>query len=152
MSMSNLLQAAHLIQNYGWAVSQGVDAERDASKQAAEAFIASIQTWPKGGAQALKDAWARAEATKSAAAAAHERNLRLLCIRGEMAGGRSTPAEDQALRREYQMQVLAERMSQAYDPNAETPDSLAMEWLRVGAVSATTHEALLARFLGGRKP
>jgi hypothetical protein len=152
MSMSNLLQAAHLIQSYGWAVSQGAEGERDTSKQAAETFIASIQTWPKGGAQALKEAWARAEAAKSAEAAAHERSLRILCIRSEMAGGRSTPAEDQALRREFQMQRLVERMGQAHDANAEAPDSLAMEWLRVGAVSPTTHEALLARFVVGRKP
>ena len=151
MAMSNLLKAAHLIQNYCWAVSQGADAERDASKQIAESFVASIQTWPKGGAQALKDAWARAASAKSAEAAAHERSLRILCIRNEMATGRSTPLEDQALRREFQMQMLVERMGQAHDANAEAPEALAMEWLRVGAVAPATHEMLLARFVSGRK-
>jgi hypothetical protein len=151
MAMSNLLKAAQLIQHYGWAVSQGAESDRDACRQAAEAFIASIQTWPKGGAQALKDAWARAATAKSTEAAAHERSLRILCIRNEMASGRSTPPEDQALRREFQMKLLVERMGQAHDANAEAPDSLAMEWLKVGAVAPALHESLLARFLSGRK-
>jgi hypothetical protein len=61
----------------------------------------------------LKDAWARAASAKAAEAAAHERSFRILCIRNEMAIGRSTPPEDQALRREFQMQMLVERMGQA---------------------------------------
>ncbi len=61
-SFHHLFEAARHIGGYGWAVAQGAElSDREALKQAAEAFIAAVEQWPKGGAQALKDAWSKAE-------------------------------------------------------------------------------------------
>ena len=143
-----MLEAARHIQAYGWAVAQGAESsDRDSLKQAAETFIAGVQHWPKGGAQALKEAWAKADAAAGLDMAAHEKALRMLCIRSEILTERSTPPEDQALRREYQVQRLVERMGQRSDANTDGLDAMTLEWVRIGPVSAATHESLLARFL-----
>jgi hypothetical protein len=150
-SFANLLQAAHRIQIYGDAVARDAAAsEREALKLAAEEFIAGVQHWPKGGAQALKDAWAKAHAAAGLDTSAHEKALRLLCVRSEILTDRPTPPEDQALRREYQVQRLVQHMGQRNGANAEDLDALALEWIRVGPVSAATHASLLARFLACR--
>ena len=120
-------------------------------KQAAETFIAGVSQWPKGGAQGLKDAWAKIGAAAGQDAAAHESALRMLCIRCEILTDLPTPPEDQALRRDYQVQRLVQRMGQRGETNADELDSLALEWVRVGPVSTGTYEALLARFRRGRR-
>jgi hypothetical protein len=147
-SFVHLLEAARHIQTYGWAVAQGAESsDRDSLKQAAETFIAGVQHWPKGGAQTLKEAWSKADAAAGLDMAAHEKALRMLCIRSEILTERSTPPEDQALRREYQVQRLVERMGQRSDANTDGLDAMTLEWVRIGPVSAATHESLLARFL-----
>jgi len=147
LSFTNLLQAARLIQSYGWAVAQdGAPSDLEALKQAAESSIAAVQQWPKGGTQALKEAWVKADGAAGLDVAANETALRMLCIRSEILTDRPTPAEDQTLRRTYQVQRLVRSMGQ----RSEHPDDLdafAMEWVRVGPVPAATLETLLARFL-----
>jgi hypothetical protein len=145
-SFLNLFEAARLIGEYGCAE----EADRDARKQTAETFIAGIERWPKGGAEALKEAWAKAEAAAQLDPAAQETALRMLCIRAEIRTESATPAEDQGLRREYQVQRLVQGMGQHRDLHADDPDSLALEWTRVGPVSAAAHQALMGRFLGCR--
>lgn len=147
-SFGNLLEAARRIQAYGWAVAQGsAPPDLTSLKQAAESFVVGVQQWPKGGAQALKEAWIKAEAAANVDAAAHETVLRTLCIRSEIPTDQPTPPEDQALRRDYQVQRLVQRMGQRSDASADELDTLAFEWVRVGPVSTATHEPLLARFL-----
>jgi hypothetical protein len=146
-AVANLLEAARRIGAYGWAVAlDGASAEREALKQEAEIFIAGVSQWPKGGAQALKDAWAAAAAA-SPDVEAHEKALRMLCIRSEILTDRPTPPEDQALRREYQVQRLVKHMGRPNEANADDLDALALEWVRVGPVAAAAHESLLSRFL-----
>ena len=59
----NLIEATLRIHAYGWAVANNAEAtEREGLKAEAESFIAGVSQWPKGGAAALKDAWAKAEA------------------------------------------------------------------------------------------
>jgi uncharacterized protein DUF349 len=150
-SFADLLEAAGLIQAYAWAVSQDAAAsDRDALKQAAETFIAGVQTWPKGGAQALQEAWARAEGNAIGELAAHETALRTLCIRNEIAADLPTPPEDHALRRDYQMQRLVSSMGQRREPSSDDRDALSLEWVRVGPIEPATRDALLARFLRAR--
>ena len=147
-SFTNLLEAARCIQTYGWAVAQDrASADREALKQAAETFIAGVQQWPKGGAQALKEAWVKAHAASDLDLAAHEAALRTLCIRSEILTDLPTPPEDQALRRDYQVQRLVQRMGQRNEANADELDALALEWVRVGPAAAATLESLLTRFL-----
>lgn len=151
LSFADLFDAARRIQAYAWAVSRGAPGEECAAlKQAAEGFIAGVQKWPKGGAEAVRDALAGAGAGAAGDPAAHERALRMLCIRGEILAERETPAEDQPLRRGYQMERLVQRMGQGGAAPADAPDALALEWVRVGAVPPETHEALLERFLRAR--
>jgi hypothetical protein len=146
-SMADLFEAARRIQAYGRAVSQGdVSADCDALKQAAETFIAGVRRWPKGGAEATKEALAKAGSAAPADAAAHETALRILCIRSDILTDRPTPPEDQTLRRSYQMECLVRRMGQGADTRPDQWDALALEWIRVGPVPAQIYDSLLARF------
>ena len=150
-AFTNLLEAARLVQAYGWAVAQrSASSELEALKQAAEIFIAGVQQWPKGGAQALKEAWLKADAAAGLDPAANETALRMLCIRSEIFTDRPTPPEDQPLRRAYQVQRLVQGLGQRSEENSDDPDAFGLAWVRVGPVALATHEALLARFLRGR--
>ncbi len=145
-SFANLLEAARRIQVYGWAVTQAsAPGDREGLKQAAESFIAGVQHWPKGGVEALEAAWAAAGANVDTAA--HETALRMLCIRSEILTDTPSPPADQALRRDYQVQRLVRHMGQRSAAGPDELDALALEWVRVGPVSPTLYEALLARLL-----
>jgi hypothetical protein len=151
-SLEDLLEAASRIHAYARAVAQASPAAaREGLKEAAETFIAGIPHWPKGGAEALADARGKAEAGEPLEAA-HEKALRMLCIRSEIRGGLQTPAEDQELRREYQMRRLVERMGQGRDEADDSVESLALEWTRGGCASEETYRALLERFRGSLRP
>ena len=150
-SITHLFEAARLIHAYGWTVAQEAAAsDRESHKQAAESFIAGVPQWPKGGLAALKDAWAKAHAASQVDVQALETALRTLCIRREMLTGTATPPEDQALRREFQMQRLVERMGQARESNDDEAEALTLEWIRVGPISPSTYDSLLSRFVRGR--
>ena len=109
--IDHLIEASQRIQAYGWArAGSGAATESDALKAEAESFIAGVSEWPKGGAAAVKGAWEKAEAGSAEELASNETALRMLCIRAEIAAERPTPAEDQALRRSYQLQRLVENI------------------------------------------
>jgi hypothetical protein len=147
-SFTDLFEAVRRIQAYGWSVAQDTAlSERETLKQAAETFIAGVRQWPKGSPQTLKEAWTKAEAAAGLDAATHEDALRTLCIRGEILADLPTPPEDQALRRDYQVKRLVQRMGQRSDADAADADALALEWARIGPVSPERHDALLGRFL-----
>jgi hypothetical protein len=147
-SFTDLFEAARRIQAYGWSVAQDTAlSDREALKLAAETFIAGVRQWPKGSPQALKEAWAKADAAAGLDAAAHEEALRTLCIRGEILADLPTPPEDQPLRRDYQVKRLVQHMGQRSDATADEADTLALEWARVGPVAPGQHETLLSRFL-----
>lgn len=151
-SVDNLLEAARLIHAYGRAVAQGAPApEADSLRQAAEAFIAGVQQWPKGGAQALKAVWEKAAAATQPDVAANEKQLRILCIRAEIFARLETPPEDQALRREYQLQRLVQAMGHPQEPDPNELDTLSLEWTRIGPVDGAVHDALLERLLRCRR-
>ena len=151
-SFTHLLEAGRHIQTYGWAVAQGAaSADREALKQAAESFIADVRQWPKGGPQALKEAWLKSEDAAEIDRASHETALRMLCIRAEILTEKPTAPEDQALRREYQVQRLVQRMGQRSEAGADELDAMALEWIRVGPVPTSAHESLLERFLRCRR-
>ncbi len=147
-SCIQLLEAARHINDFGWATAQGFDAsERETAKSAGEDYIAAVAQWPKGGAQALKDAWQKAASATDSATAANEKALRMLCVRSEIVAERSTPTEDSGLRREYQVARLMQRMGHGADADAGNLDALLLEWVRTGPVHPAHFEALLRRFL-----
>jgi hypothetical protein len=150
-SFTHMLEAARHIQAYGCAVAQhAAAAERDARKLAAETVIAGIQHWPKGAPQALKEAWQKADAALDLDMPANEKALRLLCIRSEIFSDLPTPPEDQAFRREHQMQRL-QRMGQRSDEGADDWETLALAWVRIGPVAPLAYQSLLARFVSCRQ-
>jgi hypothetical protein len=151
-SFTNLVEAGRRVQAYGWAVAKDAAAsEREELRQAAENLIASVQHWPKGGLQAIKEALAKAGAMSDVDSEARERSLRLLCIRGEIHSDAPTPPEDDALRREYQVQRLIRGMGQGVRTDDGDWDAMVLEWIRVGAISPAVHESLKERFMRCRE-
>jgi hypothetical protein len=147
-SFTDLFEAGRHIQAYEWAAVQNAEAsEREMLKQAAETFIAGVQHWPKGGLQAVTEKFAKAGSVSDADSAARERALRILCIRGEIHSDTPTLPEDEALRREYQVQRLMQGMGQGSRVDDGDWDAMALEWIRIGAVSPAVHESLQCRFM-----
>jgi hypothetical protein len=147
-SFTNLFEAARSVNAYEWAVLRGAEAsDREALKQSAESFIAGVRTWPKEGFKAIKDSLARSGASADVELGTRERALRLLCVRGEIRSEISTPAEDEALRREHQVQRLMQGMGQGASGDHREWDAMALEWIRIGAVAPELHDSLRERFM-----
>jgi hypothetical protein len=150
-SFDQLLEAARHIQAYGYAVARKAAAEeRELLKSAAESFVAAVSHWPKGAAPLLKEAWQKAQTAADAELAANEKAYRTLCIRSEIFRDRATPAEDQTLRREYQMQRLMQRMGRHSEEDSDAWEVLALAWVRIGPIDSDQYQALLARFIDCR--
>jgi hypothetical protein len=144
-SATNLFDAVRHVRAYERAVDGGHD-ERDALKAAAEQFIGGVARWPKGGQQSVRQALARADAATDTDAAARERALRILCIRAELLGSSTTPAEDEALRREYQVERLRTSLGQGTHADDRDWDALVLEWIATRAIAADLHDRLEQRF------
>lgn len=142
---NNLLDASGKIHEYRFALSiNAPPAECEALQQAAQAFIESVPVWPKGGLQAIKSELAK---TNTAAnIAANETALRTLCIRAEILTETTTPAEDQAFRRNYQLQRLQQSMGHARGSIKDELDAMVLEWIGVGATTTAVYTELLERF------
>ncbi|NGY05757.1 DUF349 domain-containing protein [Solimonas terrae] len=141
---SELFEAAGHVRAYTLAVTRHLDAAQlDRLKAAAESHMATVQQWPKGGLEALQQALAGAPC---ADLAANETALKTLCIRAEIQTDMPTPPEDQALRREYQLQRLVQNMGQGRQADAAPWDSMAIEWAGVGPVDEAAYAPLLQRF------
>lgn len=146
---AHLFEAANHVRAYRLAVARGAGAEQiDALKEAAEAHIASVQRWPKGGADAIRTALAD---KPDVDLASNEAALKMLCIRAEILTDRPTPSEDLALRRDYQLQRLVQGMGQRPRIDESQLDALALDWVRVGPVEEAPYVALQRRFLSCRE-
>ncbi|MDP3858589.1 MAG: DUF349 domain-containing protein [Stagnimonas sp.] len=144
LAWSDLFEAAKQIRAYRLAVARRLDAAQlDTLKAAAETCMASVQQWPKGGLEALQQALVD---EGSSDLAANEAALKLLCIRAEILTDLPTPPEDQALRRDYQLQRLVQGMGQRLRADESQLDLLAIEWVRAGPVDEVAYESLLQRF------
>lgn len=140
----DLFEAANQVRTYKLAVARGLDTEQlDILKNTAETCIGSVQRWPKGGLDAVKKGLAP---ERSADLAANEVALKMLCIRAEILTETQTPPEDQPLRREYQLQRLAQSMGQGPRVDETQLDTMAIEWVSVGPVEDSAYEPLLQRF------
>jgi Domain of Unknown Function (DUF349) len=147
-SFTNLFTAARCVQAYEWAVLRETEpSDRESLQRAAESFIESVQQWPKGGLKAIKAMLINAATSADVDLGAREKALRTLCVRGEIHGETSTPVEDEALRREYQVQRLLQGMGGGISADEGEWDEMALEWIRVGAVEPGVYETLRQRFL-----
>jgi hypothetical protein len=124
----------------------------EALKTAATTAVAALEHAPKAARTALEQQLARIEAGKvETDPAANEAALRLLCIRAELLASIESPAEDQQLRSDYQMQRLVASMGRGERPTPTDLDGLAIEWLAAGPVDEAVHDALFARFVRCRE-
>jgi hypothetical protein len=143
-SWDDLFEAANRVRAYRLAVALQADvSERDASRQAAESYVASVDRWPKGGLETIKRELAREDSND---VAANETALRTLCIRAEILTDNPTPPEDQPLRREYQVQRLIKNMGQGVAADETQLDTMVIEWIGVGPIEEAAYERLLNRF------
>jgi hypothetical protein len=148
----NLFDAANRVRAYKWAAMRGAD-DRESLRQEAEAFIAALNQWPHGALETLRKELSRDSSGGPGAVAdpaAHERALRMLCIRAEILSDRPTPEEDQPLRREYQVQRLIKNMGQGTRADDTQLDAMALEWIGAGPIDESTYLPLLERFKGCR--
>jgi hypothetical protein len=147
-SFTNLFEASRSVAAYEWALLRGAESsDRETLKQSAESFIASVRQWPKEGLKAIRDSLAQSGASTDVDLGARERELRLLCVRGEIRSEISTPAEDEALRREHQVQRLMQGMGQGVSADAGEWNGMALEWIRIGAIAPDLHDSLRDRFM-----
>lgn len=148
-SWSDLFEAAHHVRAYKLAAARGAHAEQVSTlKTAAETFMASVQRWPKRGLEAIKQALAD---ERSVDIAANETALKMLCIQAEILADLPTPPEDQALRREYQLQRLVQNMGQGSKTDAPQFEGMVIEWVGVGPVDEAAYPSLLQRFQSCRE-
>jgi hypothetical protein len=146
-AVSNLFEAGRHIRSYERAVMRNAEpAEREALRIAADTFIAGVSRWPKGSLQVAKQSLARADSVADSEERARERALRILCIRCEILSSSPTPTEDEALRRDYQLQLLMQNMGQANRADDRDWDAMLLEWIAIGAIAPEVHEELQRRF------
>ena len=140
----HLFDAANRVRAYRLAIARNAEpAQREALRQEAEDYIASVPHWPPKGLQAIRTELARQGSNDIAA---NEVELRKLCIRAEILADKPTPPEDQQLRREYQVQRLVRSMGQGITADEGRLDTLAIEWVRAGPTDEAPYRQLLTRF------
>lgn len=140
----DLFEAADLVRAYALALARGADeATAQPLRDAATAFMATVPRWPSGGLAAVERALS---APARPDLAAHEDELRKLCIRAEILTDLPTPPEDQALRRELQLQRLVQSLGQGQREDETQIETLTLEWVAVGPVAETAYGPLLQRF------
>jgi len=148
---TNVRAAARHVRAYQRAVIEcATDAEREALRTAADAFIAGVPRWPnKFTRQALQQALVRTDSAEFATEddAARELALRTLCVHAEILGAATTPPEDAALRREHELELLRQGLGQAKRMDGRDWEAMQLEWLRMGAVAPAVHDELERRFV-----
>ena len=118
--------------------------ESDSLLQQAKDFIDGVEQWPKNGRQGLDDKIALGRSLSSTDE--HQKALKLLCIRAEILVDQDTPAEDRALRMEYQVSRLQQGFGQNSSPNGVRIQDLILEWISSGPVATDIYKPLLKRF------
>jgi hypothetical protein len=142
-SWNDLFAASNEVRLLQLAATTKTDAELEPMRQSVRSTIAGVQQWPKGGLQAIERKLA---AAASHDLAANEAALRNVCIRAEILTDTPTPAADQSLRRDHQLQSLVKGLGHATDTVPEQMQALVFEWIGVGPVPTDLYYELLERF------
>lgn len=141
-SWNALFEVADSVRAYELAVLSGSAA--DEALADAKDLIEATQNWPTGGQAVIQQRLENASSLSPAKIADSENALRILCIRAEIANNQESPAEDKALRMQYQVQQLQQAFGQK--KAADTPETLALEWIAVPGVADPLYSELLKRF------
>jgi hypothetical protein len=144
---SDVFEVANRVRAFALGRVQDLDPETlGALRQQADASLASVNSWPKGARSILEGALERATAGEvERDLAVNERALRLLCVRAELLVNLPSPTEDQALRREHQLQRLVSSMGTGAGHDPAQLEALLLEWIAVGPTAEPTYAALLRR-------
>ncbi len=143
-AVSHLFEASLYVQGYERAVAGNAElSEQQRLREDVDTFISKVRHWPKGGLQVLKERLTNAGSAIDSET--RERTLKLLCIRAEIRSEINSPVEDEALRREFQVQRLMQ-MGKGTESNATNWDSMILEWIGVGSITPLAYASLLARF------
>jgi exonuclease SbcC len=119
-------------------------ASAETLQQQAKEFIDSVREWPKGGLAVLEHKMSvGADITKQDE---YERALKTLCIRAEIFSDNPTPAEDKALRMQYQVSQLQESFGHSGGESGGNLQELVLAWVAAGPVATDLYVKLLARF------
>ena len=122
------------------------EAERAALQQQVTEFMDSVTQWPKNGLAALEQKIAMEHPVDAQQQNNNEQTLKALCIRAEILTNQETPAEDKALRMQYQVSRLQQGFGQATSASDSNIQSLTLEWVMVGPVPTDLYQPLLERF------
>ena len=144
-SFQQVIEAGRRVHAYQWAIAQNL--ETSDAKESAERFLTEGLRWSKASLATIREALETPLSWSEADLATRERTLRLLCIRCEIESDTATPTEDEALRREYQVQRLMQGMGQGIHESERSWETTALEWIHLGAVSPELNETVLARLL-----
>jgi hypothetical protein len=106
----------------------------------------SVTQWPKNGLAALEQKIAMEHPVDAQQQNNNEQTLKTLCIRAEILTNQETPAEDKALRMQYQVSRLQQGFGQATSASDSNIQSLTLEWVMVGPVPTDLYQPLLERF------
>ncbi len=130
------------INDYQMAILKNTEDSETATdlKSDIHSSIDATTRWPDGAQSRIK---LKLETTPQGEPESNRKALTLLCIRTEILADVATPAEDKALRMEYQVNLLKKGLGQA---TTTSPESLALEWLEVGPVAPDAYQALYQRF------
>lgn len=119
-------------------------ADVKALQQQARDFIDSVSQWPKHGLAALEQKIT--VGADSAKQEDYEQALKILCIRAEILSDNSTPADDKALRMQYQVSQLQQNFGNSGGERADNLQALILDWVAVGPVVTDVYDRLLTRF------
>jgi len=119
-------------------------ADGKARQQQARDFIDSVSQWPKHGLAALEQKIT--VGADSAKQEDYEQALKILCIRAEILSDNPTPADDKALRMQYQVSQLQQNFGNSGGERADNLQALILDWVAVGPVVTDVYDRLLTRF------
>lgn len=107
----------------------------------------SIEKWPGKTQQIIEERVAHIHTLEADTVRESATNLRILCIKAEVANGIDSPESEKALRMEYQVEQLQQGFGQGSKGNEQTFNTLAEQWLAVPGVEDGTYHLLCSRFI-----
>lgn len=119
-------------------------ADEKALQQQARDFIDSVRQWPKHGLAAIEQKIITG--ADSAKKEDYEQALKILCIRAEILSDSPTPADDKALRMQYQVSQLQQNFGNSGGETSDNLQALILDWVAVGPVVTNVYDRLLTRF------
>ncbi len=118
------------------------DSDQSAKRTELDEFIASVDQWPDGCFNLIKQ---RMAAQDFEVKEDNLKALKILCIRVEILSEKETPEQDKSLRMEYQVNMLKKGIGTVIQEE-NVAASIAKEWGQAGPVSQEDYASVFKRF------